>query len=482
MRAAVLAHTVAGTGTRWLVLAGLLGLACAGSTVWLGLVGTPGTLSFVLALWVGGQVTQAALAGGDPVLPPEMLALLPIRHRVLAAATLLIGLREPATLVTALALGALVVRGVAAGAVLVGLLAWVLTVLLTVVLAALAGALVAPARRRGRDLATMATALGLAVVALAGGALPFLLRALDGPGPLTTAVRGLPSGWGLLAVDAGGRPAAVALPLVGLALVTLAAAAALPAALERRLAGAAAPSRPGRGSRTRRRVLPGGPTGAVVGRELRLWLRDPLRLTCLVLAALVSVGAAAVAALTSTTALLPFVGVGWTVIAAACASNLSGFDGGSTWLTRLVPGWTTPDLRGRQIAWALLVAPPAVVAGVLGVWLSGDAWAWPWVVTLTPALLAGGAAVVGLGSTVAVLPLDATGGPTPAWAVKVHLALYVTALTAAPAATPVVVGVVLGVPGLCWTGVPVAAVVGAVLVVTTSCVATRRLRSREPAS
>ncbi len=477
LRADIEAHTPA-SRRGWLLAAGVLGLLAAASTVWLGLRGgvVPGaatdTIAFVLALWVAGQVGQAALAGGDPVLPPELLALLPIPPRTLATALTLVTLRSPGTWITGIALGAVIghAAGEGAPAVVVGTVGWALTLALTVAAATLAGAAVAPSARRGRDLATGLTALVLSAVALAGTLLPLLAGVLGHRSSpvLSAVVRALPSGWAPVAVDAAARgdAATVGLALGGLAAATVVALAVLPAALARRIAGAAAPRR-GSGHGRRRVAAPvlTSPTGAVVGKELRLWARDPLRLTCLLIALLVSAGTALLPASTSaTTVLLPFGGLLWTVISAACASNLHGHDGTTTWSTTLTPHSAGPDVRGRRLAWLVVTAPVAVVAGVVGTAVSGQPWAWPWVAALTPALLLGGAAVLIYASVRFPLPLDATGGPTPAFSVKVQLCLYATALTAAPAAGVLVLGTVTGDELLDWAAVPVALAVGTLLV------------------
>ncbi len=493
LRGAIEANTAPRTRA-WLLAAGLLGLLAAGGTLWLGLRtgGVPGattdTIAVVLALWVAGQVGQAALAGGDPVLPPELLALLPVPPRTLATALTLVTLRSPATVITAIALAATIAHaaGEGVGPLVVGVAGWALTLALTVAAATLAGAAVAPSARRGRDLATVVTALVLSAVALVGTLLPLLAGVLDrrGSAALIAIARRLPSGWAPVAVDAAARGdvATVGLALAGLAALTVAALALVPAALTRRIAGAAVPRR-GTGHGRRRVPAPRltSPTGAVVAKELRLWARDPLRLTCLLIALIVSAGTALLPATTSaTTVLLPFGGLLWTVITAACASNLYGHDGTSIWSTLLSPGSAGPDLRGRQLAWLVVTGPVAVVAGVVGTAFSGQPWAWLWVAALTPALLLGGAGVVVYASVRAPLPLDPTGGPTPAFSVKVHLCLYVTALTAAPAAGVLVLGTVTGDTPVDWAGVPAALVVGTVLLVVLTRAAARRLVGHEP--
>jgi len=56
------------------------------------------------------------------------------------------------------------------------------------------------------------------------------------------------------------------------------------------------------------------------------------------------------------------------------------------------------------------------------------------------AILGGGAGLAAIGSLVCVQPLDAAGNPTPAWSLKIHVALAVVPLTALPSALVLVAG------------------------------------------
>jgi ABC-2 type transport system permease protein len=123
------------------------------------------------------------------------------------------------------------------------------------------------------------------------------------------------------------------------------------------------------------------------------------------------------------------------------------------WLTVLTPGSAGADVRGRQLAWLLAVAPYAVVSTVLLTAIDGQSQYWPWAISLLAALLGGGAGVLAYGSLVFVQPLDESGGPTPAWSLKVHAALVAVALTAAPP-------LVLLLVGWHWVAVPVGVLTG----------------------
>ena len=89
--------------------------------------------------------------------------------------------------------------------------------------------------------------------------------------------------------------------------------------------------------------------------------RDPIRLTCLLIALLVGAVACAIPAVTAGTSLvLPYAGTPTAVIAGACACNLYGSDGTSSWSTVMTPGSARADVRGRQAAWLIIVGPYAV--------------------------------------------------------------------------------------------------------------------------
>jgi ABC-2 type transport system permease protein len=179
----------------------------------------------------------------------------------------------------------------------------------------------------------------------------------------------------------------------------------------------------------------------VAAKELRLWLREPVRLSCLVISVVVGAGTGVLPRLTAGTGLLlPFAGTITVVIAAACACNLYGNDGSSVWLTVMSPGSARADVRGRQLGWLIVVGPYAVAATVILTAISGQPRAWPWALGLLTAALGGGAGLLAIGSLVSVQPLDAAGNPTPAWSLKVHVALVVVPLTALPAALVLVAG------------------------------------------
>lgn len=71
-----------------------------------------------------------------------------------------------------------------------------------------------------------------------------------------------------------------------------------------------------------------------------------------------------------------------------------------------------------------------------------------------PALLGGAAGLAAYGSLVSVQPADEAGNPTPAWSLKVHLAVPIVALTAAPPALVLLAGTITHHDWLSWAAIP----------------------------
>ena len=473
LRRTILRHQAARTNPAALAVLGVLVLASAVGTLLAGLARYPSpaaatsVLALVFALWLGGRAAQTALSG-DPVLRPELFSLLPLSRRRLAFALLGVGTLDPAGPFMAVALAALVVRGarLGVGPAITGVAAVILTLALASAAGTVAGAVLGPGSRRGHDTGTIITALAISAVAVAATLLPALVTALrDGSVPwLATALRVLPSGWGPVAVEAAARSdwAQAGLALAGLAAATAVIAACWPSVLTRRMNAAARPARRGTAHERGRAVLPRTPAGAVAAKELRMWGRDPIRLTCLLIALLVGAAACAIPRVTAgTSQVLPYAGILTAVIAGACACNLYGSDGTSFWVTVMTPGAARADVRGRQAAWLIIVAPYTVAITIACTALSGDRAAWPWALAVLLAVLGGGAGLAPLASLVSVQPLDETGSPTPAWSLKVHIALVAMALTAL---VPVLVLLAAGLwhlGWLSWAAVPAGLASGA---------------------
>jgi ABC-2 type transport system permease protein len=484
LRRTVVKRQLARTHPAIMLVTLLLAVLSAVGTLLLGWVQYPrraaegDLLALVSALWIWGRVAQSALAG-EPILRPEIFSMLPVSRRRIGRALLVVGLLDPANLLLAIALGGLVRYGARFGliAAVTAVIAVVLSVLLTSAGVTLAAGLLGPGSRRGHDTGTVVTALLISLLAVGGTLLPALMSSLkSGSAPwLSDLVRVLPSGWGAQAVAAAGRSDfdGTVLPLIGLAFLGVLVLMIWPAILGRRMQGCRPVRRADPLIGGCRRLLGSTPITAVAAKELRLWLRDPIRLTCLLIALVVGTATCVLPRVTSgTTLLLPFGGAMTVVIAGACACNWYGNDGRSMWTTVLIPGSARADVRGRQLAWLLAVGPYAVVSTAILTALADRAQDWIWATSLLIALLGGAIGIAAFASTVWALPLDDAGNPTPAWSLEVHLALIVIALTALP---PVIMLII----GWDWLALATGALLGVTLPVWLGRLATARLQRRQ---
>ena len=494
MRWRMLRHSLRGRQAVLTVLGFVAGLLAAGATVAVAAadfdhpgVGTD-VLAAVYLLWTVGWLFAPILAGGgDETLRPEHFALLPVTPRQLAGGLLGAAFVGVPAIVTALAFCGLVVH--ASGVrVLVAVVAVPLQLGFVVLLSrVLAAALWAVLRsRRGRDLGILLTA----VAGMSGFLVQAVVRAL-GPGlvsgdaPVLSAVlRWAPSGWGTVAVT-GSWPTAVA-ALVGLVAANVALLALWGVLLVRRTTRVAATTEP-----TRRRAfggrLPATPVGAVIGKELRTWTRDPRRRVALLSTVLIGVIIAVGPMLSGDGGPSPYAGIALVTFGCLLAGNLYGLDGSALWHTLVAPGAERADVRGRQVAWLLLVGP---VTALFVLVLPGfsEPGAYPWVLALAPALLGGGAGVVALLSVFAAYPMpDQRASPFAAGrnpgvlrlVQQLGIALLL-AVVALPPVAVVFVGRAAGVPAVSWLGMPVGLAVGGALFWWWGALAGRRLASRGP--
>jgi ABC-2 type transport system permease protein len=164
------------------------------------------------------------------------------------------------------------------------------------------------------------------------------------------------------------------------------------------------------------------------------------------------------------TVLWPWAGAIVIVIAGVGLANVYGMDGSAYWMTMLAPHSERVDVRGRQVAWLLVVATIAVVGTLVLTAASSYPEVWPWVAAAVPALLGAGA---GLGIVLAVCtpaalperrggdPLDLGDDPTTGGNLMIHgvvMSLGVP-LMAAPAMLVVPVSPIAGLVAGLVTGV-----------------------------
>ncbi|WP_280376765.1 hypothetical protein [Nocardia wallacei] len=368
------------------------------------------------AVWTLGWLCGPVLAGSsDETLQPEHFRLLPLSYRQLATGLLAAAFAGPAAVVNLIAFGGLVLLaaqvGIAAtvAAVLGAVLQLVFVVVLSRVMLAWIGA--AMRSRRGRDLGVLLAALaGLAyypMQLLITTVAPELEHAAP---PIALALRIPPSGWAPYAVEAAARGQwwLAALCLLGLALLSALLWQVWAVLLRRRLITTAAPAGPIRvrsGGGLLARLAPATPVGAVVTKELRTWWRDsrrraallPLLLLGIVLPVLLSLQGAGVP--------VPFTGTFVVWMAAMASANMYAFDGTALWHTLVVPGASRADVRGRMIAWIVLVGPFALLLTLILPGALGHAEFYPWAVSMLPVFVGVGVSTALFLSVYAAYPL-----------------------------------------------------------------------------
>jgi ABC-2 type transport system permease protein len=501
MKWRVLRHSLHGKQGALTVGGAVVGLLAAAVTV---LVSTadferPGVDVAVLAalylLWTVGWLFGPVLTGGgDETLRPEHFALLPITPRRLAAGLLGAAFVGVPAIVTFLAFTGLVVAadGVAAAgvAIVVLPLQLVFVVLLSRVTMAGLGAVLRS--RRGRDLGVLLAALvglsGFAVQAALNTVAPLLV---EGRSPtLATVLRAVPSGWGIVAVDAAGRGEwLLALGCVaGLAVLVAGLLAAWGVLLVRRTTRVAVNAGP-RKARTRAGIghrLPPTPIGAVASKELRTWARDARRRVALLSMLIVGVVVSVLPAVSGNdTGSLPFAGLVVVTMGCLLAGNLYGMDGSALWHTLVVPGGEAADVRGRQLAWLLIVGPVTLVLALV-LPAATDPGTYPWVLGLAPALLGGGAGLIVVLSVYAGYPMpDQKGNPFAAGGnpgiMRALLQLGIALLLGVVALPEIAIAAFgAGTPAVQWLALPVGVAVGVGCWWWWGNLAQRRLAARGP--
>jgi hypothetical protein len=428
------------------------------------------------------------------VLRAEHFTLLAVDRRRLALGLLgaaLVGVTPVVTLLTFLSMVSYGAR-LGLGPALVAVPASVLLLVIVVLISRVASTLLGRLGKARTGAALVGAVFGALQVLAQSGWMVLVGILVSGvldegfPTAFSTALRIVPSGWGLVAVEAadrgswplalGGLLAMVAL-IVGLLLVW-----------SRTLGSPRTERVTIRGShhaRPARRRPFATQTGAVVLKELRTWRREPGRTQAIAVPLVWAFGTALLPLTFGSTALLPWAAPGLALMSATSMVNFIGDSGTALWLT-LQAGAERAEVRGRQLALLLVFGPLIALVAVCFTAWSGLAWAWPWVLALTPALLGGGVGLVAWLSVVSLVP-----GPDPhkrsssqhehADVTGPAIALFwMGLLPALPAAGVVLAGTLLDSDVLRWSGVPVGFVTGVVLAWWLGRVAYQRLHQRGP--
>ncbi|MEW9532113.1 hypothetical protein [Microbispora sp. NPDC049125] len=486
MKLAVLRRSMSAGRAASMVTGALIGLALAVGTIVLAVRIDPspissGLLSLVFLGWTLGWLLGPMLTGGDATLRLDYFTPLPVRPGRLAVGLFGASFVGVPPVMTLLGFLALVVYGARYGVVpaLVAVPGAVLLLLFVVLISRVAVQLLGSAMktRVGWELSALLLAFVIAFGNTWWFMLEFLGRVFGGQWASTVVsfVNALPSTWPVLAVEAAQRSdwLAVGEALLGLVVVCgllLAVWALLLSRHMTRSSSGTKVKRPIVVGTARRRILPKNPAGAVVGKEMRLWVRDPRRARFLRIAMWVGLLIGLMPLVDGHTIMLPWAGLVTLVFAGAFSANVYGLDSTGLWLTLVTPGVIKADVRGRQLAWLLMVGPFTIAVTVVFTAISGQTWAWPWVLAAVPALLGAAAGLIPLVSLLAAAPFPDRRDSNPldgfndesADQVRMQIfsMLLLQIVTAAPAVLVVMLGMLRDNAPIQWAGVALGLVTG----------------------
>ncbi len=384
-------------------------------------------LLLVLAFWTAGWMIGPVLTSGAAMLRPEYFTLLPLSRRGLGAGLLASAFAGVGGAVTAIAALALIpyalaeaTSATAIAAAVTGFVCAVLLVGFVVALSRTVYALLGAAMRTHLGVELAAVQYGLLLSSMTAGwvvvrpvleSIPTFLREGFGTIPARAVLEWTPFGLPLRAAGemAAGRPlpalGSLALLAVATVVVKLAAIALL------------TPHIGDRTVRRRRRPLgsragwlPASPLGAVVGKEIRTWWRDPWRSLEVRSAIWFGVFIAVYGAIAGVPEIAGLAGVAVALTVALSGANLYGQDGTALWQLVVAesPESVRADIRGRQIGITVLFGLPALVLSALMMAVTG-------IFDYTVPILAVLIALLGVGSGTALVMsvLGATPGVDP---------------------------------------------------------------------
>lgn len=330
-------------------------------------------LSAIGVMWILMPIMSGL---SDDNLHPRHFQLLPLEPVRLARAlfsTSLVGMTVP---ITALAAAAIPIYAAThhAAALPLAIVAWPTTVLLIVGTSRVAMLAMSQLlrSRRSRELGLLAFSTFFGGLYLLQFPLQSRLGTVvdgDVTWPLTVA-HSIPFAWGITSVDAaaGGAWLLAAGAVLALVLVDLALLWSWQRLVVRYFNGKVAESAGATSVQLKnqgdiRTGWRASRLGTVISRELSLWHGDMRRRTQLLSVAIMTLVSGFGPLISSS---IPFSAAwgAWFLIylAMAAGSNLYGFDGASIWHLVMIPEAAAADVRGRQIAWAIVMTPFVVVA------------------------------------------------------------------------------------------------------------------------
>ena len=504
IKLATVRHAMTGGKAAVMIIGGTLGLLAAAGTLLLSSAPSGRSadavtaLCLVFLLWTLGWIVGPLLTGGDSTLRPEYFRLLPIPARRLAVGLLGAAFVGVAPLISVLAFSGIVLYAapLGPGPLLVALVAAPVQLVSVILLSRVInwGVGQATQSRLGMELGALLIGFAIAFFNVGWWALPAMDQAVSVQSAvLATMVRLAPSGWAMVAVAAAdhARWVWVVAPLLGLAALC----GLLLCAWARLLTRSSTTTRSSAMRVTHQdhhRVLPATPLGAVMSKELRTWWRDPVRGRFLRMGLWMAVFFGVLPAIAGARGVLPWIGPLAAVFTTAFAGNMYGFDGSALWLTLITPGAARVDVRGRQLAWLLIVAPVALALTVILTVVSGQTGGWFVAATLLPALLGSGAGVIALVSVLRMAPVtDAhrrgrgiimSGDDMDAGQLQVHgfLSLALMMALAAPASAVTLLGSAQHRLDLQWGGVALGLSTGLAVSWWFGRLAYRRLATKGP--
>lgn len=473
------------------------GLAVAAGMLSLSSLVNSGTVDrswLTLAVTVIGMtwlVGPALLPGTSPVLDPQWFRTLPVPPRSTAKALAASQALSVGVVVTAVALSGMVVVAAPAGtvAVGVGLVALFAQVFLLLWAGRCISQLISRLLRTSVGVWLTSFQMSVLLAVSFAGWVPFAAAILpefgDGssqvvtpeanaalPAPVQEVMLRAPTGWALAAIYAATGPMAtpggVILPLAGMVLGGIGFRYCWITLTSRVLTGFPARAYSGMTARpggNRSRELWSGPLVAVVLREIKTWWRDPHRRLNLGHAWMTPGLMLLLVLPTNWSWAAPFIGVIAALLGAMAAVNTYALDGTALWLILTAPGAIRADVRGRQLAWFLLIGGPIIAATLLVTVVVGSPW-WPVATAITVAAvgISSGASIVlglimpGIGTDARwrVTASDGAGNPAAGqWTVFAGVAVVAlvpviavaVAWPGAPAVVIVGTGVVIAIAG-----------------------------------
>lgn len=454
-----------------------------------------GFVALLLAIWTLGWALGPTLFGGeDPTLKPEYFRSLPLKSSRLANALALAstaGITVPTSLLAFMVLAMYGARFGIVPAAIGGIFALLQVLLVIFLTRVITNTLRAVTKSQISSIVSSALTGMIMAFFITGwwalGAIETIL-ASGLPATLQQALYYLPSGWGVVAIEAAARNEW--LTIVGLVVATVALIGLLSWIWGKLLVHRLTASQTRNSLKTRKSLLLGekaiSPLSATVRKEFVTWMRDYTRSGFIYFAFFYSVFVTIYPVSIGVLALLPFAGILFITSVTGATSNVYGADGTALWQILTTPRALRNDIRGRQVAWLLVVTLITIPLSVLFTWWSGYHEAWPAVAAITLVGLGAGAGVFILMSVLRLLPMtdpqlrgDDIFEHGIDWAQFMLSLLFVTLLVS-PVGLLLWFAITGGLVWLQWLAIPIGVLLGLVWFWLFGFIAQKRLEHNGP--